>query len=205
MRTSGAPHLMLAVHGMPAEACAVLRALAAVRGWHVRCDERAAPRVQSGDVVVAVAAHWLTLPRRRRPRGLLLLSWPADGDRHLPAPPDDVACAVLPWPCDASMLLDELQKLLEPAPLQLDTVSRVVQHRGQSVRLTPKEFRILQVLLAHAGQAVARETLEATLHAWGQEFESNTLDVHVHRLRHKLPDAGIRAVRGYGYVLIARR
>ncbi|MCE4536014.1 winged helix-turn-helix domain-containing protein [Pelomonas sp. P7] len=197
---------MLAVHGMPAEACALLRALAAARGWYVRCDERPAPRVQSGDVVVAMAAQWQAAPQRRRPRGLLLLAPPPGDDaQQLPELPGDVPGAVLPWPCEASALLDQLLQLLAPAPLQLDAARRAVCHRGQTVRLTPKECRILQVLLAHAGQAVARETLEAELHAWGQEFESNTLDVHVHRLRHKLPDAGIRAVRGYGYVLIARR
>ncbi len=83
--------------------------------------------------------------------------------------------------------------------------SSVTSALKRQAHLTPKECRILQTLMAHAGDAVAREVLEAMLHAWGHEFESNTLDVHVHRLRRKLPDAGIRAVRGYGYGLIARR
>jgi hypothetical protein len=205
MRTSGKPQLMLAAHGLPDEACALLQALAATRGWHARRDGRAVPRVHCGDVVVAMAAHWLGLSQTRRPRGLLLLVPQAEVDRPPPLPPEGVAHGVLAWPCEAADLLEQLLKLLAPAPLLLDPLSRAVCHRGQSVRLTVKEYRILQVLLAHAGEAVARETLEATLHAWGQEFESNTLDVHVHRLRQKLPDAGIRAVRGYGYVLIAQR
>lgn len=200
MRTSSEHDLLLAACDMPAPACALLQALAAARGWRVRCDARPLPRVRSGEVVVAMAPPWLAVPRAQRPRGVLLLV-PAGA----PTPAADAADVVQPWPCDAAGLLDPLCRLMAPAPLRLDAVTRTVSHRGQLVHLTPKECRILQALLAHVGEAVARDALEATLHAWGQEFESNTLDVHVHRLRRKLPDAGIRAVRGFGYVLIAQR
>lgn len=205
MRTTGDPQLMLAAHDMPAEACAVLQALAAARGWHVRCDGRAVPRVRSGEVVLAMAHHWFAVPRPQRPRGLLLLMCAGDAMQGVPPSAGDVPAIAQAWPCDASVLLDHLLTLLAATPLHLDVVTRTVVYHGQPVRLTPKECRILQALMAQAGEAVDRASLEATLHAWGQEFESNTLDVHVHRLRRKLPDAGIRAVRGYGYVLVAHR
>lgn len=203
------PHsqLMLAIHEMPMEACAMVLALAAAREWPVRCEQRLPPRVRSGEVVVAMAPVWLAMaaaPPVCLPRGLCLVPVAQEPGTAAPGLRPDIADVLQGWPCEASLLLDHLCRLMAPAALSLDALSRTVNHRGQLVHLTPKECRILQTLMAHAGEAVAREVLEATLHAWGQEFESNTLDVHVHRLRRKLPDAGIRAVRGYGYVLIAR-
>lgn len=204
------PHnqLMLAVQDMPAEACAVLQGLAATRGWQLRHDDRAPPRVRSGEVLVAMASVWGAMAgtsRRQRPRGVLLLMPAQEPPAVHSLAAAEPAHVVLAWPCEASRLLEHLSRLMAPAPLSLDAASRTVRHRGQVVHLTPKEFRILQLLLAHAGEGVSREVLEAALHVWGQEFESNTLDVHVHRLRRKLPDAGIRAVRGYGYMLLAQR
>ncbi|MBL8278149.1 MAG: winged helix-turn-helix transcriptional regulator [Pelomonas sp.] len=199
-------HLLLAVHQMPMDALDTLMALAAARGWPVRREGRLPPRVRSGEVLVAMAPVWLAMATTADsppPRGLCLI--PTAGKGAQPAVDDcGLAEVVLAWPCDASLLLEPLSRLTAPAPLALDPVSRTVTHRGRLVQLTPRECRVLQVLIAQAGQAVPRDRLEAALHVWGQEFESNTLDVHVHRLRRKLPDAGIRAVRGYGYVLIAQ-
>ena len=205
MQKTGEQQLLLAAHGMPADVCAAMKGIAADRGWRLRCDERAVPRVQSGEVVVAMGRHWLSFAWLQPPRALLLFLQPTEAAQGLTAAPAGTPYVVLSWPCNALLLLEHLLSLLTPTEIHLDAVKRAVMHRGQCVHLTPKEFRILQVLLAHAGEAVEREALEVALHAWGQEFGSNTLDVHVHRLRRKLPDAGIRAVRGYGYVLIAQR
>jgi len=201
--------LLLALHEMPMEATASVLALAKARGWTLRCEERVPPRAGIGEVLVAMAPVWAHLAAVRsglRPKGLCLLATgSADADADAAAlMANDIADRVQAWPCDASVLLAHLLALMAPSVVHLDAASRTARYRGQLVHLTPKECRILEVLLSHAGEAVAREQLEATLHAWGQEFESNTLDVHVHRLRRKLPDAGIRAVRGYGYVVMAQ-
>lgn len=200
-------HLLLAVHEMPMDALETLTGLAAARGWAVRHDARLPPRLRSGEVLVAMAPIWRAMPvsdDALPPRGLCLINAMAGQDGQ-PAPAHrDLAEVVLIWPCDVSLLLEPLARLTAPAPLALDATTRTVRHRGRLVQLTPRECRVLHVLIAHAGEAVPRDRLEAALHVWGQEFESNTLDVHVHRLRRKLPDAGIRAVRGYGYVLIAQ-
>lgn len=190
------------------EACSAVLALAAEQEWLVRREERLPLQVRSGEVVVAMAPVWVAIAAMspgRLPRGLCLVAEIQESAVPMPGPCPDSAAVVQAWPCDASVLLEHLSQLMAPAFLCLDAPSRVVSHRGQFVHLTPKECRILEVLMARAGEAVAREVLEGALHVWGQEFESNTLDVHVHRLRRKLPDAGIRAVRGYGYVLISRR
>lgn len=55
--------------------------------------------------------------------------------------------------------------------------------------------------MLNAGRVLSREQIEARLYAWGEEVESNAVEVHVHHLRRKLAPALIRTVRGVGYVL----
>ncbi|WP_394386152.1 winged helix-turn-helix domain-containing protein [Roseateles sp. BYS87W] len=187
---------------MPPDAAAAVLAVARANGWAVQRDERTTPAVRAGDVVVATAACWAAVcvaAEAPAPRGLLLL------DACSGATAAAADAVRLAWPGEADLLASRLAQLMAAPALRLDAVSRTVRYRGQDVHLTPKECRILQALLDRTGQAVSRETLEAAVHAWGQEFESNTLDVHVHRLRRKLPDAGICAVRGFGYALRPRR
>jgi DNA-binding response OmpR family regulator len=91
--------------------------------------------------------------------------------------------------------------LLEIGPLRLDPASRSVVFRGQPVELQAKEFNLLQELMSNAGRVLSREQLASRLYAWGDEVESNAVEVHVHHLRRKLAPALIRTVRGVGYVL----
>ena len=55
--------------------------------------------------------------------------------------------------------------------------------------------------MLNAGRVLSREQLEERLYAWGEEVESNVLEVHIHHLRRKLAPGVIRTVRGVGYVL----
>ena len=55
-----------------------------------------------------------------------------------------------------------------------------------------------------AGRVLSREQLEQNLYSWGQEVESNAIEVHVHHLRRKLGSALIRTVRGVGYMFRLR-
>jgi two-component system response regulator QseB len=60
---------------------------------------------------------------------------------------------------------------------------------------------LLQKLLESAGQVLSRAQLEESVYGWDGSVESNTVDVHIHRLRRKLYPEVIRTVRGVGYVI----
>ena len=83
----------------------------------------------------------------------------------------------------------------------LDPAARSVTQGGVAVTLSAREFDLLHALMLNAGRVLSREQLEQHLYSWGQEVESNAIEVHVHHLRRKLGSALIQTVRGVGYVL----
>ena len=83
----------------------------------------------------------------------------------------------------------------------LDPASRAVRRAGEPVSLSAREFDLLHAFMLNAGRVLTREQLERHLYAWGEEVESNAVEVHVHNLRRKLGAALIRTVRGVGYIL----
>jgi DNA-binding response OmpR family regulator len=60
---------------------------------------------------------------------------------------------------------------------------------------------LLYELLLHVGRVQSREQLEQYLYGWGEEVESNSVEVHIHHLRKKLGTELIRTLRGVGYVI----
>jgi len=95
----------------------------------------------------------------------------------------------------------EAAALLRVGELELDPAARRVQLKGRSVELPAREFALLHALMLAAGRVLTREQLAERLYAWGEEIESNAIDVHVHHLRRRLGPALIRTVRGVGYLL----
>jgi DNA-binding response OmpR family regulator len=91
--------------------------------------------------------------------------------------------------------------LIVHGALQVDPASRIVTQAGLAVELSPKEFAVLLDLLENAGRARSREQLEQSLYGWGDEVESNAVEVHVHHLRKKLGAELIRTIRGVGYLV----
>jgi len=103
------------------------------------------------------------------------------------------------WPAPAGSL--------GGGPLQLDTESHEVRVRGEPVRLTPKEFELLELLLGRKGRLLTRQYLIDEV--WGPDYvgDTKTLDVHVKRLRQKIettPHAPrhLLTVRGLGYKFV---
>jgi len=91
--------------------------------------------------------------------------------------------------------------VIEHGPLRLDPASFSVTCEGRAVELQRREFMLLQKLLESAGQVLSRAQLEESVYGWDGGVESNSLDVHIHRLRRKLYPDVIRTVRGVGYVI----
>lgn len=87
--------------------------------------------------------------------------------------------------------------------VEIDLDGRRVSFRGRPVDLAPREFAVLEALIAHPGRTLTRRQLEERLYAWGREVESNAIEVHVHHLRAKLFPELIRTVRSVGYVIDA--
>jgi DNA-binding response OmpR family regulator len=89
-------------------------------------------------------------------------------------------------------------------PLSVDVDRHVVKTDGQEVKLTAKEFLLLQYLMEHRGRVLSRDLLLSDV--WGYTYTggTRTVDVHVRRLREKLPflaDA-IVTVKQFGYKLV---
>ena len=95
----------------------------------------------------------------------------------------------------------EPNPVLEIADLRIDPAARTVHFRGGAVELQAKEFNLLHEFALNAGRVLSREQIQQRLYAWGEEVESNTVDVHIHHLRRKLAPELIRTVRGVGYVM----
>ena len=85
--------------------------------------------------------------------------------------------------------------------LEFDPARMAGRTRSGEVRFSRREFAILQTLLERPGVIVPKDRLEERLYGWQDGVESNTVEVHVHKLRAKLGAAFIETVRGVGYRL----
>lgn len=95
----------------------------------------------------------------------------------------------------------QTQELLHIQNVSLDPAARVVTVDNEPVTLSAREFDLLHALILNAGRVMSREQLEQHLYSWGQEVESNAIEVHIHHLRKKLGTSLIQTVRGIGYML----
>lgn len=85
--------------------------------------------------------------------------------------------------------------------LRIDPAAREVLLDGEPVALAQREYVLLVSLLLQAGRVLTRDQLEQHMYGWGQDVESNTIEVHVHHLRRKLYPELIQTVRGVGYTI----
>lgn len=85
--------------------------------------------------------------------------------------------------------------------ITLDTNSHTVTLDGNLVVISRREFALLQKLLQSAGRVLSREQLVQTMYGWGEEIDSNALEVHIHNLRKKFGADLINTIRGVGYIV----
>src|SRR5215210_3726189 len=91
------------------------------------------------------------------------------------------------------------------ADLELDRLSHQVTRGGQEIVLQPREFRLLEYLMKHAGQVVTRTMLLENVWDYHFDPQTNVIDVHISRLRSKI-DKGFKisllhTIRGAGYMI----
>ncbi|MBI3700881.1 MAG: response regulator transcription factor [Afipia sp.] len=96
---------------------------------------------------------------------------------------------------------DQAGPLLSNGVVTLDPASFEATHLNQAVRLTAREFTLLQALLTRPGVILSRADLERHLYGWNEEVESNAVEFLIHAVRKKLSTNVIRNVRGVGWMV----
>ena len=85
--------------------------------------------------------------------------------------------------------------------IEIDTSAHTVEYNGEPVDLSRREYTLLIEMLTNQGRVLSRQHLEQKLYSWGDEVESNTIEVYIHHLRKKLYSDLIKTVRGIGYIV----
>jgi two-component system OmpR family response regulator len=100
---------------------------------------------------------------------------------------------------------DAVKTKLEVGDLEMDLLARTVHRAGEAILLQPREFRLLEFLMRHAGQVVTRTMLLEKVWDYHFDPQTNVIDVHISRLRSKIDKPYdvqmLHTVRGAGYRL----
>jgi two-component system OmpR family response regulator len=184
-------------------------AMAQEGGYDILIVDRMLPRLDGLSVVKALRSEGLRTP-------VLILSALGDVDdrvKGLRAGGDDY----LTKPYAYSELLARIEALARRAvpeeqetryavgDLVLDRLSHRVTRGGEAIQLQPREYRLLEYLMKHAGQVVTRTMLLENVWDYHFDPQTNVIDVHVSRLRAKIDKAFdkplLHTVRGAGYMI----
>jgi two-component system, OmpR family, response regulator len=186
--------------------------LALSRQYDVAIVDRMLPGLDGLKLVGEIREHGNTMPVLflsalseidERVKGLK-----AGGDDYLTKP---YAFAELLARIDALMRRRHpasVKTQLQVGDLELDLLTRTAKRNGSAIDLQPREFRLLEYLMRHAGQVVTRTMLLESVWEYHFDPQTNVIDVHISRLRAKI-DKGFDApllhtVRGAGYMIRAR-
>lgn len=187
-------------------------ALAMSRAYDLAVVDRMLPKKDGLSLVAEVREHGNTMPVLflsalseidERVKGLK-----AGGDDYLTKP---YAFAELLARIDALMRRRSpaaVKTKLQVGDLELDLLTRTAVRSETSIDLQPREFRLLEYLMRHAGQIVTRTMLLESVWEYHFDPQTNVIDVHISRLRAKI-DKGfatplLHTVRGAGYMIRAR-
>lgn len=96
----------------------------------------------------------------------------------------------------------QASSLIGNGEISLDLASHEASYRGKTLLLPSREFALLRALLERPGTILSRAQLEQRLYGWGEEVESNAIDVLIHYLRRKFDNEIIRNVRGLGWMVM---
>lgn len=96
---------------------------------------------------------------------------------------------------------DRLEPVLSVGELIYYPETKTVVHNGKNVTLSPRELMLLELLLMNPNKVLSKETIENKLYSWGDEVQSNAVEVHVHHLRKKLGKGIVKTINKIGYML----
>ena len=94
-----------------------------------------------------------------------------------------------------------LERVLTRGRVSFDQAAGRVTVDGSEVALSPRETGLLELFLLNPNQVLSKTRIEEKLYAWGEELQSNAVEVHIHHLRRKLGPDFIRTVHRIGYIL----
>jgi two-component system OmpR family response regulator len=101
----------------------------------------------------------------------------------------------------------DIETMYRAGDLELDRLSHTVRRGGRDIPLQPREFKLLEYLMRHAGRVVTRTMLLENVWDYHFDPQTNVIDVHVSRLRSKIEKGFdkplLHTVRGAGYMLKA--
>lgn len=181
------------------------------RSYDVAIIDRMLPKMDGLKVVAEMREHGNSTP-------VLFLSALSDVDdrvKGLKAGGDDYLAKPYAF-VELLARIDALLRRRTPAgvktrlgvgDLELDLLTRAAKRNGTDIDLQPREFRLLEYLMRHAGQVVTRTMLLESVWEYHFDPQTNVIDVHISRLRAKI-DKGFQApllhtVRGAGYMIRA--
>jgi DNA-binding response OmpR family regulator len=126
-------------------------------------------------------------------------------DDYVPKPfsPNELVARVRALARRARPAEEPPPQMLEAGGIVMDLTRHTVSHAGRDVKLTAKEFLLLRYLMEHRGRVLSRDVLLTDV--WGYQYTggTRTVDVHVRRLREKLPPLvdALVTVKQFGYKL----
>jgi two-component system, OmpR family, response regulator len=97
--------------------------------------------------------------------------------------------------------VDHAVSVLSNGEVELDLASHTVTYRGAIHVLPAREFALMQALVEHQGSILSKTLLEERLYGWGEEVQSNAVEVLIHYIRRRFDKDIIRNVRGAGWTI----
>jgi DNA-binding response OmpR family regulator len=161
-------------------------------------------RVVRGNEATAAIPIIMLTARAEESERIVGLELGADDYLAKPFSPNELVARVRALLRRAHRSAAPAAKTLAYGPISLDTERHLVSSAGRDVTLTAKEFLLLEYLLQHRGRVLSRDVLLTDV--WGYRYTggTRTVDVHVRRLREKLPVLadGLVTVKQFGYKLV---
>ncbi len=94
------------------------------------------------------------------------------------------------------------ESVIKLGGVELNTVTKTVLRTGKTIMLPAKEYKLLAFLMESAGRTVSKSEIEELIYGLEEEFESNTVEVLIYKLRKKFGNDFIKTMRGVGYMVV---